>query len=64
MIPNLSKLPTEEGMRKYLRETLPRIKPKKRKIIWGMIKVMYRSRRITKEQYEDAEKEFKALEGK
>lgn len=51
-------------MRTFLKETLPKIKKNKRKIIWGIIKVMYRSRRITKERYEDAEKEFKALEGK
>lgn len=49
-------------MRNYLKETLPKLKPKKRKIIWGIIKVMYRSKRISKEVYEDAEKEFKAME--
>jgi hypothetical protein len=61
---DLKNLPQEKEMRKSLKETIPRLKPRARKLLLTTLKGLYKTKRITKEKYEEAMKEFEAYDKK
>jgi hypothetical protein len=61
---NLNNLPKESIMKDKLKEILPKMNKRQKKIVLATIKLMKKTKQISQEQYDDAINEFEKLEGK
>jgi hypothetical protein len=61
---NLNNLPKENIMRNKLKEILPKLNKRQKKIILATIKLMKKTKQISQEQYDNAINEFEKLEVK